>query len=484
MPGTSRPRSDGFNPAIQYDGFTFPPALKVTLEPKPIYSPSGRTLARIEMTLQIECVISSIDFDSSAGGYSSQNADLLTSWSASNPDANVNSNPEINSTYPEIDSALYMLISKLSKPGKDLYIYGYGFGEYNISNVERSFVTKSATNGKSVPDLANGPHPRFVSIRNMLNASTAKVVWEVIFSINPCLQTEEQYFATDQDNLALDFSIETQIKATGVFSRIISGKVIVANFVDRLTSKSIFLPDAMSREHGIVEILNKSFPLLATCNREISYLLSEDRLSLSFTFTDTQIPSDEPYYPGCSSMDVQISARTVTPLDGQTFVVNGKSYDASNAVRAEVSISGSVEVQKSFPKATAFNVLVNVINTYIMSNPDLKESGFIVKNFGLTNNVFSRGASFYINYFMTIPINDIAAKTLVFYQSDRTQAGKDWIEWSKQRYNDQSGYGFEGNGNLQPHLRNDFVTHACEPRTDETITSGHTGASSSITKNT
>ena len=292
MPGIQFERSDGDYPVLKYDGFTFPPALKVQLTPTPIYSPSGRTLVRIEMTVSVRCVISSVDFISSSVAYTAANASELSTWVGTKKSLGLSS--AISTAHPELDPALQYLIAKLSTPGKDLEISGYGFGTYKIQNIDG----EEREDGY-VPDISNGPFPEFSSMENFTGATCVLATWKVRFSIHPELLVRESFVGSKDIPipLACDFSINTQILANGCFVRTIDGIVEIVNFIDRSSGEESCRVDTATTS-GIINKLSRSFPLLPTCTREINYSLSQDRKQLSFSFTDTQIPSDYAYYPG------------------------------------------------------------------------------------------------------------------------------------------------------------------------------------------
>lgn len=480
MPGISKARSDGLYPVIRYDGFTFPPALKTNLVPKAIYSPSGRTLARIEMTLQVSCIISSIDFSTTGETYAQDNSANLKDW--------FSDDVEVNSLNPELDAALTYLIMKLSRPGKKLEVSNLGFGDYVIDN-NLGLYTGGSGSQAHVKDIANGPQARFISIEKFINASTASVVWEVIFSVHPCLITRKgvnlgEFPISHPPILACDYSISTSIASYGTFTRTITGILLLGNYVEPQFKETFYIPDGTRSSYGIVRQISDAFPLLPTCTRELTYDVSQDRLELRFTIVDAQIPTDDPYFPGCSSMNVQISVRSLTALDSATL--NGTSLTKSPStncaeVQAQVSISGTVEIFKSFPKATAFNAFVNICSTYFAKNPAVQDPGYLVQNFGVTNHIYSREASFFVTYLILSPLDMLIQKTLVFSKEAEENVDRGWENWNSSRVANNTGYGFDGDKNLDPDSRNDKVVDACNLDKLPKFTVGNPGTTNSPT---
>jgi hypothetical protein len=188
----------------------------------------------------------------------------------------------------EISQSMEDIKAKLSKPGQHLYIENCGFG---------NALSIGGTSGE--PDLMGGPFPKLLKFEPMAAStqSTAIIVnWQV--EANIFIETEDENNVGDF--LSFTYSTSYEIDESGWSTRTTKGKLTVRKEFDgpnRINHNADRYRDEIriTKPEGF--------------SRKQSYELSEDKATLSFSFTDSQIKTRQPYPPGIVSIRCTHRAR-------------------------------------------------------------------------------------------------------------------------------------------------------------------------------
>ena len=178
--------------------------------------------------------------------------------------------------------------AKLSKPGRHLYIENCGFGNE---------ISIGGTSGEA--DLMGGPFPKLLKFEPMAAStqSTAiNVTWQVEANVFfKSLETNEV-----GDVLSFTYGTTYELDEGGWSTRSTKGRLIV---------RKVF-QDPNRIDHN-ADIWRGKIDIKKPegFSRKQSYELSEDKSTLSFSLTDTQIKTRQPFPPGIVSLRCTHRAR-------------------------------------------------------------------------------------------------------------------------------------------------------------------------------
>lgn len=389
MPGAYRqkatayettPISNNTDSRIVYNGFTFPKALSTTLSSRPVSTTSERATKRIDYTLNVDCILAIDDFKTNFdGSYSSNNLSSLGKNALTDP------------TDYTMDYVYQTLVRHLTAKGEALTVYGTGIGQIYIEP-NRSDSLQN--------DINNGPTPSRLEIVRIDAAKVLHINWSVNFSLSPC--DNNQTFGGIKVN-EFDFSIHYTVDNAGMMVRNVYGTVEFPNYVSRGYTK--FNPeDGVSSGKGIKDKILTSFPIPAGFERRSDFTTNPNRTRIQFSITDTEIPSDNPYFPGTVRMDAThtVNNSNKAPLSNES--------DANQALPFDSVISGSVEVAPGRDKYWGWNAIVSIIRSRL----DIASQNYYMGFFGITENIYGRRLTFHISYQTTFNPNEFFDRTKLF----------------------------------------------------------------------
>lgn len=349
---------------VSYNGFSFPAPIKVTINVAPIYNADGRTVKYNEYTITI---VSPIVAEGGTG---------------------------------TTDAVLNSLRPRLLAPGRDLVITGIGVGTLQIGP-------------NYTADINYGPKPQPLSWSPLGSAQACLLTWTCKAWLRDC--------TTGGTGQKIDFSysIATTIDERGYTTRVISGSLEVP--VSRSGNSITYTADNNRPE------IEQAFPALPGFHRVRNFVLSPDRRTLQFTYTDTQIRSDLPYPPGI----VHCSARhrVHTALQGLGFQtwIN--------------TVSGNVEVMAGTSKALAWQQILLILAARRQASlgaspvpapsadqPATKPAGFvIIESVDIDEDLFGHGINFSVSWRLSTSLTNFFKDSGLFsaYPSFSWQA---WLD--------------------------------------------------------
>lgn len=318
---------------VSYNGFVFPPAIHSSCKFTPVMDDSNRLMKYMRVDLRIECYLfNGADYPGS-NVLTDEYADPLASPNnASNP--NSGSDAIANASNITTDETMRIARNELLEPGGHLIFTYQGSGNLQI-------------NGTSGPkDVDNGPKPKIISWTPITN-KMAKVVWEVSACFSPCANTTSG--VTPSEIAQFPYSVNFEINENGLSVRTLTGVLEMARSMSEQSGTSTPY-DTIEMQKQITQI----FPMIPQFKRRQSYNLSEDRKSLRFSITDTEINSDEAYGPGCIQQDVTLSA-TASLQDG-------------GFGKWRVALDGSITVAPGWEKRWAYTEISRIFQKIFVKN--------------------------------------------------------------------------------------------------------------------
>lgn len=320
---------------ISYGGFAFPAPFQATIHCRPDYDSTGRFVKYRTYTLTVNVTLCADDF---GGGTQGTN----------------------------ISSSVEALRRLLCTPGLPLVITGQGFGDCNVS--------LSNTVGF-------GPKPTSCRLEPMGSFAAIHLVWEVTYTAVDC------YIGTNISQVGeFSYEIAWGINELGLTTRTVSGSwewLAVRN------------GDTIAVDADSWRGVHKFYVPQGFSRTQQNFRLSADRRTESFYITDTQLPSDNPYFPGMVKMDVR---HRVSGLMARDVVFDNV-------------ISGSIEVAPGYDRRYALWAMYLIIRSRMNyskmgksgdSPSNKRTSGVVVcRNFDVEEDIFGRSMNFSFMYVLS-----------------------------------------------------------------------------------
>lgn len=278
---------------VSYGGVTFPSALHSTIQAKVNYQTGEVGRKYIDYAISIDTVLTYTDPPMS---------NLVT------VDADVGTN--------FIDYR-----KKLTSPGKTLTFTEQGFGDIVINATAGAATPNGA---RLMKDVAFGPKPRLLLWEPLSNRAV-HVAWKCDTSAVECSNdsitgatgileiTHESHWSKDQEGRVIR-TVRATIEIAG---NVVNQGNQFADTADAYVDR--FKPLVIQGFH-----------------REVSRQISRDHRVLNITYTDTEIFSDNPFYPGLVSMSV--SQNISSSLAGEGFTRWTNTLDGSVRYAAGVPV--------------------------------------------------------------------------------------------------------------------------------------------------
>jgi hypothetical protein len=380
--------------SVTYNGFTFPAPLTAKVTANAIYDEADRTIIQIDYTLVIEAAIFPDDAPQSTAG-------------------------------AEIGENLDDIRSRLQKSGQGLTFTSQGFGSFAI-------------NGSStVKDINFGPKPRVLVWEPIGTNRAVRIVWTCETSIPECTDSVPKYANTLS---SFTYDARWSITESGLTRRSITG--------------TLTIPAQLSGADGISDTADKyryklrAFKPPLGFHREQDYSLSRDKRTLEFVLVDTEIPSDNPFFPGTIKADINHEINS-SLSDGGFRIWN-------------CTISGSVEVKPTARKSLAWQAFLHVVKDRMEratrarhgTDTPLETGKTLVTYISLADQVYGRTLSFTVRYWLYSNPNTLAMGSGIFSPVHGTS-------WSTWRGSISEVVDIRGNAKMNHLAHNDVIINLC-----------------------
>lgn len=455
MPGISRQSTltsilGNNDTRVSYNDYIFPSSITSRLISRSVATDSGRTVKRIDYTLSLEFVLCIDDFVAgNVNQYGTNNSAVIGAGAI------------LTSAGLTMDAVYQELTRRLLEKGKSLNINGLGCGQISI--------LPGYSNGLQT-DINNGPTPTQLDITRFDAARSLHVVWSVNFSLSPCQNSQ---LIEGVKVSEFDFSIHYTVDNSGMMVRNVYGSVELPNFNDRGRTK--FNPEntIQGKTQTIKEMIVKTFPIPAGFERRMDFTTNPSRTKIQFSVTDTEIPSDNPYFPGTVRIDV---SHTVNNLNAIA------PTSTNQAVNYGINLSGSIEVAPGRNKFWGWNALVSILRNRLTTTDITYYQAF----FTITDHIYQRRINFSIDYKSTFNPSEFFQNTQLFsgvrfdFSNITPTPGSpsgsgvpNYLTWDKHNQDRQyylGPFGYDGKLIFKPGEENDKVVNLCDQSPPETPT--------------
>lgn len=403
---------------VEYNGVVFPPPKSCRVIGVPVPDTSNRTTKYVAYTVSVESIFMPDDFADSL-----QNA------------------------YGTLDNAVEFLRQRLTATGQYLIFTYQGFGRNVIIN------DRDATKGDGVLryDAVFGPHPKLLVWEPIGSNRAVRIVWECEFVIPDICSNPVYAGGIAEYNWEANFSITEDMMSV----RTITGTLEIP-----MTRRGRSLPDTVDTYRDLIR-----FPRLPGFTRNEDYSISRDKRIINFRITDTEIPSDNPLFPGIINADVD-------------HTISSGLNESSNSGAFQVWIGilrGTFRILPGIKKNYLWLALADLIKQRVTDRVKFgdstridvdgktqwkKKSFWIPISLELSEKVFGRELSFTFVYRLSSSMETIFDSTGIL----QPMTG-DWNTWT----NFQVAYGNRGYAKLTLKATDDKITDLCDPYTVPTV---------------
>ena len=254
---------------VSYNGFTFPGPIGARIQAAPVYDTAERYVKYIKYTITVETVLTAEDILEVGSSYSIGTAERT-------------------------DEIMNDARVSLQTAGGSLSFQTQGFGTLDVGT----------SAGSSQFDVSFGPHPRLLVWEPLGSNRAVRIAWICDVTIPEC---EVRLTGTNLYNIVSSFEYEIawSIDEEGMTNRRITGVVESPNnwagHVDGGSEERLY---AISSIDLIREELLR-IPTVDGFHRTHDVRLNKARTEMHFTIVDSEIPSDNAYFPGM----IRIEAR-------------------------------------------------------------------------------------------------------------------------------------------------------------------------------
>ena len=278
----------------------------------------------------------------------------------------------------------------LMKTGGALTYSGWGTGDITVN-------TTSADR-----DCMWGPKTVSLEMKSIGSTYAFEVLWVVEFALAECGSGVPVGVGIVGNVLSYNYGVTYSIDQRGLTTRTISGHISI--ILNRASAGSTtFTKSADSLRDRIKPAVPVQFTRLSQ-----EYRLSLDKSRLDFTFVDRELPSENSFPQGISTMDATHRTRVAFP----------KLQQAENV------ISGFVEVVKGYPMAWGMDRILLFLRERMFVAKYVSK-GLFITSIEITEHIFQRRIDFSLTYrILTSGPNDFIAVSSLFkpVQSANLQA--------------------------------------------------------------
>jgi len=325
---------------LTYNGYTFGSTMLVrNVSAVPVYNDNTTEVKYVRYSLTVEDVLAVTDAEAESD---SRGTGVL-----------------LNNAY-----------SRLLDPGKPLYYVDKGFRDFTINTGSDAF------------DVVYGPLPQMLEYQPIGNNRACRIVWQIVVHLARCLNSADEGLA------AFGYGVTWALDTEGMTTRTINGYLEIAG---SRNGDGIFESADSYRER----ILISSLPGF---RRSQTYSLSADYRKLTWTITDTEIPS--PFGFPTNVVDMQATHTISSSTRGAAF----QNWNCT--------LSGTVKTPFNLPKSIAWTAIQSVLGDRIRrvgenaltqtQNEDdgekPKKSQYLITSVSISEDIYSFVTRFSVGY--------------------------------------------------------------------------------------
>lgn len=368
---------------LYYNGFLFPPHISANVVSRPVQDSTGRFEKYIEFSLEVEFFLypGADEGGPDAPGSSTKETrsvpGITNSYSAF-----ITENADLDVSFPNVRKLL-------TEDAGDLIFSNKGYGN-------DIFIASYPLAG-TYRDVNYGPKPKLLEWEPVGGNKAVKVRWRVDSTYAECLQ------ASNEVNNVAEFSygVNWSINASGELTRTINGQVEIS--VPRVSAANKFV----LRDHADRHRDRIRFPVIPGFRREQDFNLTPDRKFLIFTFTDTEIPSENPYFEHMVDMRVNHTVRNAGGVVGTQWMsdITGSITIAPGQKRVLMWLA----FKQIF--LDRFNLLKDESRTLDGYDPGTTTSHVWWTSFSVTEELFGRSMQFSASYTYAANLSEVLQKS-------------------------------------------------------------------------
>lgn len=371
---------------LSYNGYTFDGAAKIKARVEFQYDSAGRAVLYHRHVIRAEAVVAS------AAGTT--------------------------------DDEMASIRALLSKPGKAFQFINRGFGSDLIVNVT-----------PALSDVAFGPKPKVLEWEPIAGACAANIIWEVEVCVPVCDASGiHRSTGIMSFNYDIDFDIDR-----GWTTRTITGTIGIAQ--TRLPGG----PGGAGRigDHADYyrEKIRAGDIAPPGFERRSKWTTSEDKSTLSFAITDTQIRSQNPYPPGV----VDISA------------THGVFWRRANrgGARQQNRLNMQIELLPTSAKTIGFLVFASLL-TQRLAIARSGGKGALLEDVSVEEDIWGMSSSFSATWTTLKGLDELIQGSGIF--TTPTINSRNWAAWNESVKRSQSQRGYL---NARDFAANDILVDMC-----------------------
>ncbi len=380
---------------VTYNGFTFPGPFHCQVRSTPIYDSADRARKYNQYTIIIECIILPDDAPTSTPG-------------------------------AQTDTNLTNIRKRLQAPYKPLTFEDQGFGPITVD-------------GTTVVDSRFGPKPRLLAMESVGSNRACRISWQCEVTIPECSSGTSQYTNALAE---LTFQSSWNINEHGMTVRTMRGTIEVPFSI------------ANGIAQDTIDNYRNTFnpPELPNFWRSRHYDESRGKNILEITIIDTEVPSDNPFFPGCVKADIRHRVSS--------------NYVASGFVKWDNTLSGTIEAVPGYSKNTLWNWFFIIFQSrrnkvgnapvVIKGHADKPRKPFVLmQDIEVEESLFTRSLSFRMSWqVIGLDIRTFMERNGMF----TPVPGTNWTQWKTEL---SKVTGFRGLAGLKTDKSSDLIIDLC-----------------------
>lgn len=391
---------------ISYNGFVFPSATLSRIQSRPIYDSAEQRVKYVHHSITIEAIITYVDSPQGDGLAAGTNAD--------------------------VGDNIDFIRARLEQSGKTLIFSEQGFGDVVVNAAANPADAAEAPDARKFFDVRNGPKPVVMIWEPVGSNRSVRVVWTVDCWVVEC-NAFNSAGSSAPTFLERTQEIQWTINTEGMLTR-------TCRFYHELYSRGSTVSTVKSADNTI-PISFELKPLLGF-HRDSTRRLSRDGRSEEITVTDTEIPSDNPYFPGMVKIDADHEVKSSLG-DGFT--------KWTNTISVSVRYAAGVAPSVAFTAITAilrarFNLNQNFKRLLLSQKSNTVPTQNIPIGMSIRESLYDRKISATLTYWShPLPGTLISASNLF-----TAVLGPSWANWHESLKQHQGLLGYSLNQQTNP----------------------------------
>lgn len=345
---------------LSYNGYTFDGTAKIKCRVEFVYDSADRTISYHKHTITVEAVVAVASGDT--------------------------------------DDDLETIRILLSQPAKPFVFVNRGFGDDLIVNF----------GGSTLKDVNFGPKPRMIEWEPIAGVGAANVTWEVevcvpVCECGPCARTSGVMSFTYD----IDFAIDG-----GWTERRISGSLRIAQ--TRISLPAGAPGQIPDNADGYREWLGITKEAPSGFTRKSQFSTSEDKCTLNFTITDTEIRSNNTYPPGVVNIQGRHRASWRRSAKGGMLKLFNR-------------LSASIELMAGVRKVNALLIFASLLQQRI-AIAKAGGKGVLLEELEIEEDIWGMPTDFSASYVVLRGIDEILQGTGLF--TTPAPSSPTWKQWN------------------------------------------------------